>query len=96
MSDIVLRPEVQWFAEQMEIALRANEHKGGWQRDADYELFARLREESEELREVLAKRLASAWLGNIDDVVKESSDIANFAMMIADNAMREKVSLATL
>ena len=51
-----LRPEVQWFAEQMELQLRANDHKGGWQGDTYMALLTRLKEETDELYECI-KRL---------------------------------------
>ena len=77
-----LRPEVQWFAEQMELALEANDHKGGWGNDSSSALLTRLREETEELKTTLNKghRLSPSH------AVKEAADVANFAMMIADNA----------
>ena len=111
-----LRPEVQWFAEQMERKLRANDHKGGWQDDTELALLIRLLEETSE---VLAKlrtwrgarahlKKASALL--IDAAIEldeargfgaakpkrgyigELADVANFAMMLADNARTEKRS----
>jgi hypothetical protein len=78
-SEILLRPSVQWFAEQMEITLRVHDHKGGWA-DCDNEyLMGRLREESQELRACLEVGDSSGR------IIRESADVANFAMMIADN-----------
>jgi len=78
-----VREPVSWFAEQMEAKLRENDHKGGWE-DCDYEYLAnRLEEEVEELR---------ALEGDPDvkgeKIIRECADIANFAMMIADNIRR--------
>ena len=49
MAEIELRPDVQWFAEQMELKLRENDHKGGWEGVTPLWLMARLREELDEL-----------------------------------------------
>ena len=75
-----LRPEVAWFAWQMELQLRANDHKGGWQGDALLSLWDRLYEEADELRsELYALPLVPLR------IVKEAVDVANFAMMVADS-----------
>jgi len=77
---VLPRAEVRWFAEQMELTLRANEHKGGWQNcNHDY-LMSRLHEEVEEIHEL-------EGVEDIDPqaIVRECADVANFAMMIADN-----------
>lgn len=78
-NSVELRPEVAWFAQQMEKVLRANDHKGGWEADALEDLCCRAEEELDELHHALA----------VDDdatkVIKEAADVANFAMMIADN-----------
>jgi NTP pyrophosphatase (non-canonical NTP hydrolase) len=78
---------VLWFAGEMERQLRANDHKGGWSRDKQHGLLARLREETQELSaEILAMQERDPY-----QVVKEAADVANFAMMIADN---ERVALS--
>ncbi|MFF2528553.1 hypothetical protein ACFVS2_06520 [Brevibacillus sp. NPDC058079] len=80
-----MREQVQWFAEQMESKLKENDHKGGWL-ECDYEyLIARLREESLELRVSLESAITDE---DILEVIRESVDVANFAMMIADKARR--------
>lgn len=71
-----LRPEVRAFAAAMEKQLRANDHKGGWQEEKVLWLLGRLREETDELSNALECR---------DCVLAEAADVANFAMMIADN-----------
>lgn len=81
-----LRPAVRWFAEQMEAALRRNDHKGGWSNDDAYSLLERMREETEEIHEVLGfctNKITSEL--HASHVIKEAADAANFAMMIADN-----------
>jgi hypothetical protein len=73
---VVLRPAVQWFAEQMELALGDNDHKGGWTSCTPYWLLRRLRGETQELEREVKKR------GHL--IVREAADVANFALMIAD------------
>lgn len=80
---IELRPVVLWFAQQMELKLRANDHKGGWQDDEPEELAERISEELTELFVALKKRRAPQ---NWKRVLKEAADVANVAMMVADHA----------
>ena len=62
----------------MEAKLRENDHKGGWQGDTATSLLKRLREETDEVEQALM-----AWEPEL--VLREAADVANFAMMIADN-----------
>lgn len=81
-----VRPEVAWFAEQMELQLKANDHKGGWSNlDMDY-FFRRLDEELDELSvaSVLVEQDATDEV--VAGVIREAADVANFALMIADVA----------
>jgi NTP pyrophosphatase (non-canonical NTP hydrolase) len=81
-----LRPEVQAFAKLMERQLRANDFKGGWDRDPPLALLRRLRQETDELEQVLTD-LDEAGEVFDDDRVEigcEAADVANFAMMVAD------------
>ena len=72
-----IRKEVMCFAREMEKKLRENDHKSHWSgREQEY-LFTRLMEEAGELH--------AAYL---DTIVEEAADVANFAMMIADNSRR--------
>ena len=73
---IKLRPEVQWFAERMEVKLRSNDWKGGWRKMTPTEILARIREETDELEDGLR--------GGAVNVMLEAVDVANFAMMLAD------------
>lgn len=92
-EEIKLRPEVKLFAEQMELKLRENDHKGGWEKCELPYLQKRLNEEEEELNEAIYKRWTDwgrsvgegYFFGTLDDneIVSECADIANFAMMIA-------------
>lgn len=74
-----IRPSVLWFALRMEEQLRKNDWKGGWERDEAAALLSRLHEETRELAQAV---------GGEGDVVKEAADVANFAMMNADNEAR--------
>jgi hypothetical protein len=80
------REEVQWFAKQMEKKLKENDHKTHWsQCDIQY-LSVRLYEEVQELGRELWFYEQNPAPHNAVNVIKECADIANFAMMIADNA----------
>lgn len=112
-----MRQVIEWFAEEMERQLAANDHKGGWQHDNWTSLFARLGEEKDELLDALTRYqkvlmmfdgLTVEWeqgqllsrisvgedhlLAALDvaraDVAREAADVANFALMIADNIAR--------
>ncbi|MBU2072738.1 MAG: hypothetical protein KKA68_21095 [Gammaproteobacteria bacterium] len=84
------RKAVQWFAQEMEGKLRENDHKDGWQGCRFSALFPRLREETDELLvkahplqlDTIAEKLSGA---DACELIRECADIANFAMMIADN-----------
>ncbi len=77
-----IRPEVQRFAEAMEGRLSANDHKGGW-KECDYEyLLQRTLEEFQELDQAVIDGKPAT------EIRKEAADVANFAMMIADNYTR--------
>lgn len=76
------RREVRTFAERMERALRANEHKGGWQAMAPEQLYLRVIEELDELLKEIQ------WNGDPEKIAAEAADAANFLMMIADNVTR--------
>ncbi|MBK5428546.1 hypothetical protein ACTFRP_31475 [Bacillus cereus group sp. MYBK234-1] len=78
-----MREEVKWFAEQMESKLQENDHKGGWQ-DCDLQwLVKRLKEEVNELESAL-KDFPISFNEYSENVIKESADVSNFSMMIAD------------
>ena len=78
---IELRESVRWFAGQMELKLRKHDDSrgsSGWKDCDNKYLLSRLFEEYLEL--VIAAR-------DSGDIIPEAVDVANFAMMIADNAM---------
>jgi NTP pyrophosphatase (non-canonical NTP hydrolase) len=71
-----LRPPVAWFANEMERQLQANDHKTGWDHMAARQLLNRLKQETIELERAIESG---------KNVAEEAADVANFAMMIADN-----------
>lgn len=74
-----VREEVLWFAAEMEEVLKKHDHKGGWGTSHELELLSKLLGEVSELIETLRR-------GGPEDVIHECVDVANYAMMIADNA----------
>ena len=89
LSEITgIRPCVLNFALEMESKLKKNDHKTGWQGYAFYQLRDRLEDEVLELQEACAELEANRSKPRIKKVIKEAADVANFAMMMADNASR--------
>lgn len=82
MSNV--RPAVAWFAEQMEAALRRNDHKGGWAGMDHETLLMRCGDEMVELKHCWNLGNGAQVKGD-KHIVSEAADVANFAMMIADN-----------
>lgn len=80
-ADLAARPEVRAFALAMEAKLRENDHRPGWKGDDPARLLERLREEADEVGELLA---FNAYRLAPRDMLDECADVANFAMMIAD------------
>ena len=75
-EEAMLRPEVMEFAKAMEVVLKANDHKGGWE-DSTYDyLDARLVEE-------VGEYFGSVASGDkVSKARKELVDIANFCMFL--------------
>ena len=84
---VKLRPEVQWFAERMEVKVRSNDWKGCWQNMTPTEILARIREDTDELEDVLR--------GGAVNVMLEAVDVANFAMMLADVVWADEAGCGT-
>jgi len=85
-----MRESVQWFAGQMENELaKHDEERGeGWKGDGILELFNHLEQEVRELKLAIDESAQSGEI-NREWVIEECADLANMAMMIADNS-REK------
>ena len=78
----MLRLEVQKFAEEMEKQLKVNEHKGHWGDCDEGFLYAEMLNNAH----ILGNAMSAGFKGNRNEVVKRRcANIANFAMMIADN-----------
>lgn len=68
---------VFWFSNEMSKKLYENRIKKHWSHvDCDY-LFDRLMDE--------VRELSDARSGTSEEIIAECADVANFAMMIADN-----------
>lgn len=75
---------VDRFAKIMKLKLAANMHKVGWaDMDATWLVSRELEETAELLR--LLRQSATSWV----EVALEAADVGNFAMMVADNALRD-------
>lgn len=77
-----IKEAVQWFSLQMEKQLKANDHKGGWENEPIDWLMGRLEEKTKELS------YAAESQSSLDAIIREAANVANRAMMIADNARR--------
>lgn len=93
MSDTLPRKAVVDFADDMERKLKIYESKGGWEGCDYFWLRDRILMELAEVTQELYKLCnAEGGLGKtrcLSDLIDECADVANFAMMIADNARRE-------
>tara|TARA_R100000093_G_scaffold68986_1_gene40931 strand:- start:2684 stop:2941 length:258 start_codon:yes stop_codon:yes gene_type:complete len=71
----------------MEERLRANDHKGGWKQMEPTEIFNRILEELKELVEAQALIDDGSHFSakGLVALLRESADLANFAMFLADN-----------
>ncbi len=78
---IVCQYGLVWFAGVMQLKLEYNQSKGGWIGCTDTYLKRRLNTEVKELYRAMKNPKS-----NGDDIAREAADVANFAMMIADNA----------
>lgn len=80
---VEVRPEVAEFAAAMELKLRKNDHKTGWQQ-LPVEALRRLM-----MLEIEEYNVAREFFG-FDETMAELVDIANFAMMLRDRYRIEK------
>ena len=86
MVQMTIRPEAHIFALAMEERLRSNDVKGGWEHLTPTLLLSRLLEEAGELaREIRHLEEVDPTPEEAMSVRKEAADVANYAMMIADN-----------
>lgn len=76
---VMFRPELVKFMVVCEEKLRENDHKSHWSGEEIEKLHRRLYDEFGELKRKIQAKKPKA------DIFRECADIANFAMMIADN-----------
>jgi len=74
---------VNYFGKEMVKKLEENAHKGGWGRCTPTYLSRRLGNELKELRAIMHNPYKTA--DTKKEIIRECADIANFAMMIAEN-----------
>ena len=67
-----------WFAREMGLKLQANEWKQPWDGESDTNLLQCLWDEMKELDKAIRQ-------GHHLAVIEEAADVANYAMMLADN-----------
>lgn len=79
----MIRSEVKWFAEHMESKLKENEHKTGWTDCTVDFLSSQIRKNLNEL-DSMFQELPSNYAVFSANVIRQCSDMANYAMMIAD------------
>lgn len=81
---------VMSFVIDMKYKLRLNNHKGHWKDQHVVALFKKLEHEVAELEDALQDLDVDRLNGkDLLAVVHECADVANFALMIADNAKRQ-------
>ena len=84
-EDIELRPELETFAQFMEMRLRANDWKGGRQNMTTQEILTRIAQETAELRWAAERNMGASAIR------QEAADIANFCLFMADNFGRSDI-----
>lgn len=76
-----IKPQLKTFFDAMIHKLKANAHKGKWE-DLNLDTAqARLKDEVAELEEAVTE-------GNVVDIILETADVANFALMCSDIAIK--------
>ena len=83
---VELRPELREFAEALELRLRKNDHKRGWNEMSVSQCLTMTHQEIHELD--IAFRRYCAYEGAKDEVLHESEDAANFLFFLWWNARR--------
>lgn len=85
----MIKNSVEWFSREMQGELLKHLDRPGWKRESIEYLMSRLKEELIELEIELKKSStihdSADYYKREKQVIKECADIANFAMMIADN-----------
>ncbi|SDY43510.1 hypothetical protein [Bacillus sp. 166amftsu] len=79
----MIRKEVKWFAEHMESRLQENNHKTGWEDCTVDFLSSQINRNLNELNG-LFEELPANYSVLSANIIRQCSDISNYAMMIAD------------
>lgn len=82
---VVLRPELRQFAEALELRLRENDHKSGWDQMSPDQCLRRAHVEMHELDEAAYSRKSGQ---PIEPVLHEVEDTANFLFFLWWNQRR--------
>lgn len=78
-----IRPDLQRFFDAMVYKLRRNKHKGRWEGLDLNATFERIEGELKELNDALNE-------GSSMEILMESADVANFALIIANIGLEAK------
>jgi len=81
--DYDFKKSVDTFGVEMHKKLKENENKGGWHECTPEYLSRRLGNELKELRAIMHDPYKT--LETKVNIIRECADVANFAMMIAEN-----------
>lgn len=85
MNRLKTRDTIQWFATNMEVRLRVNSEKGGWKCLPTDWLIARIERHLATLRSAVTQTNDQKPRTNAAEITRIATDLANYAMMIADN-----------
>lgn len=77
-----IRKELSWFIEQMEKRLQENDYKNGWM-DCNLEYLSGLMKKKAEKVDLIIDQGSYSTV-DLNRILKNSVDAANYAMMIAD------------
>lgn len=95
IMEIYIPPELQFIEQELHVFIDAmlyklekNKHKGKWENQSLISLVSRLEGEMDELAKAIDDHSTT-------DILMEAADIANYAMMIADIAIKGQGPFAT-
>jgi len=75
--------EILRFACNMQLELDNNDHKEGWQNLSPVWIINRIKQETLELEKAVKNKKLKK------EIISECADVANFAMMLADNIIND-------
>jgi len=84
-----IREEILRFALKMEEKLKENDHKGGWNNSSISYLLSGIERETEELSYAVGQEGQVYTRKDRSNIISECADVANFAMMLADNSVQD-------